>query len=125
MSNSKNKIMETTEIINNTTWTFREQLENHTRLWTTDWFCDDGDGVELYIENREGGFELNCFSGIPSSHIYIDYADFGVLWNKAFGLTQNENGVTLTTSKQIQDHTYEQQCLMLAEWFCELFCSKL
>jgi hypothetical protein len=83
--------------------------------WESMWWCDDGDGVNLYIENDKGGFELCCFSGIPASKIYIDVVDFGVLWHKAF-----ENSKEI---EPIQNYNYIQQCIILGDWLCGLFCT--
>jgi len=94
-------------------WTLRNELSG-CQLWTSQWWCSDGDGVELYIGDNKAGFELNCFSGIPGSKIYIDSIDFGVLWNKAH--------INLDEVKKIQNYTYTQQCIMLADWLCSLFC---
>ena len=89
-------------------WVMRTDLKEH-QLWTSQWWCDDGDGVELYIEKDKSGFELNCFSGIPASKIYIDVVDFGVMWNKAFSELVDE-------VEPIQNYTFVQQCIMLADW---------
>ena len=82
--------------------------------WNSSWWCDDGDGVELSIDTDGGGFELDCFSGIPASSIYIDVVDFGTLWRKAF---QNNFDVG-----SIANFTYTQQCIMIADYLCGLFC---
>jgi len=95
-------------------WVMRNDLKEH-QLWTSQWWCDDGDGVELYIEKDKGGFELNCFSGIPASKIYIDIVDFGVMWRKAFSDLMHE-------VEPIQNYTYVQQCIMLSDWLCSIFC---
>ena len=95
-------------------WVMRTDLKEH-QLWTSQWWCDDGDGVELYIGKDKGGFELNCFSGIPASKIYIDVVDFGVMWNKAFSELVDE-------VEPIQNYTFVQQCIMLADWLCSIFC---
>jgi hypothetical protein len=92
------------------TWIMRNDLKEH-QLWTSQWWCDDGDGVELYIEKDKSGFELNCFSGMPASKIYIDVVDFGMLWHKAFKVNT------------IKNYTFDQQCIILADWFCSIFCT--
>ena len=96
-------------------WWFAKDLPKH-QLWHSNYFCSDGDGVELYIEKQEesphgGGFELCCFSGIPSSHIYIDSVDFGVFQyapNKIEGLDFDE--------------PFEMSCLRIADHLCRIFC---
>lgn len=95
-------------------WVMRNDLKEH-QLWTSQWWCDDGDGVELYIEKDKGGFELNCFSGIPASKIYIDVVDFGIMWRKAFSELIDE-------VEPIQNYTFVQQCIMLADWLSSMFC---
>jgi len=92
------------------TWVVMNDLKEH-QLWTSPWLCDDGDRVELYAEKDKGGFELNCFSGIPASRIYIDVIDFDTLWHKAFREVE-----------PIQNYTHVQQCIMLADWLCSIFC---
>jgi len=101
--------------INNKTWVMQKNMTDY-QLWISQWYCDDGDGAELYIDKYRSGFELNCFSGIPASKIYVDVVDFGILWRKAFG--EMSDGV-----KPIQNYTYTQQCVMLADWLCSIFCS--
>lgn len=91
-------------------------------LWESNWWCDDGDGVSLEIEVDGGGFNLRCFSGIPASSIYVDCCDFGTMWRKAF-----KNSGTLGSNNKnevgsIQTYTYVQQCIMMADYLCSLFC---
>lgn len=95
-------------------WIMQRDIKEY-QLWTSQWWCDDGDGVELYVEKDKGGFELNCFSGIPASKIHIDVIDFYTIWIKAFGSLTDE-------VDQIQNYTYIQQCVMLADWLCSIFC---
>lgn len=97
---------------NNRTWTMRKESKEY-QFWTSQYFCSDGDGIELYIENNNSGFKLSCFSGIPASEIYIDVVDFGVLWNKAF---KNFDDI------KISNYSFDVQCIMLADWLCSLFC---
>lgn len=96
------------------TWVMQKDLKEY-ELWISQWWCDDGDGVELYIKKDKGGFELNCFSGIHTSKIWIDAVDFGIMWKKAFDGLIDE-------VEPIQNYTYVQQCIMLADWFCSMFC---
>lgn len=100
--------------VGNKVWTMRNELKEH-QLWTSQWWCDDGDGVELYIENDKGGFELNCFSGIPSSSIYVDIVDFGTLWSNVIKNSNNK-------LEPIKNYTHIQQCVIIADWLCSLFC---
>ena len=107
--------MEKTIIVNGRDWRFVKDLPKHS-LWWADYYCSDGDGVELYIEKQEesphgGGFELCCFSGIPSSHIYIDSVDFEVFYyapNKIEGLDFEE--------------PFENQCCRIADFLARKFC---
>lgn len=94
--------------INNKIWSLREELPNCT-LWTADYFCSDGDSIELYIE--KDSFELHCFSGIGCSKIIIDRIDFGVFHytpNKIANLDFNE--------------PFDVQCIKIADYFCNKFC---
>ena len=88
-------------------WVYKD-LPQH-QLWLSSYYCSDGDGVELYIE--KDGFELECFSGIPGSKIYIDEVDFGVFQcepNKVDGLDFRE--------------PFEQSCIRIADYICGKFC---
>lgn len=95
-------------------WHMVNESKEH-QLWTSQWYCDDGDGAELYIEKDKSGFELNCFSGIPASKIYIDVVDFGTLWRKAFEELPER-------VMPIRNYPYDIQCIMLADWLCSIFC---
>jgi hypothetical protein len=95
--------------VSNRAWNMAKDLKE-SQLWVSQWWCDDGDGVELYIDKDNGGFELNCFSGIPASKIYIDIVDFGTLWRKAYN------------DLAIYQFDYYKQCQMLANWLCNMFC---
>jgi hypothetical protein len=77
-------------------------IPKHT-LWHANYWCSDGDGVELYIDRDNEGFSLHCFSGIPASEINIDSVDFGVFQDKC-GL----------------DHRtpFELQCCKIADYLC-------
>lgn len=100
--------------VNGRTWVMQNDLKEY-QLWTSQWWCDDGDSVELYINKDKGGFELSCFSGISASKIYIDVVDFSIMWRKAFGELIDE-------IKPIQKYTRVQQCVMIADWLCSKFC---
>ena len=97
-------------IIDGRKWWFSKELPKY-NLWYADYYCSDGDGVELYIEKDGGGFQLECFSGIPASHIYIDNVDFGV-----FQYAPNK----------IEDLDFrepvELQCIRIADFLCRKFC---
>lgn len=98
-------------------WDMRTDFEHENiQAWHSMWWCDDGDGVELYIEKDKSGFELSCFSGIPASKIIIDVVDYGTLWNKAF------DDILDSHVQPIQNYSFVQQSIMLADWFCRLFC---
>lgn len=97
-------------IIDGRKWWFAKELLEH-NIWYSNYYCSDGDGVELYIEKDNGGFTLNCFSGIPASSIYMDNVDFGVFQyapNKIEELDFRES--------------FEQQCIRIADFLCRKFC---
>jgi hypothetical protein len=97
---------------NNRVWTKVQETYNVT-VWTTMWWCADGDGVSLYINKDESGFELSCFSGIPASSINIDSVDFGTMWDKAR---------SYLVLKSINNYSFESQCVHIADYLCSLFC---
>jgi len=97
-------------------WTYRGLVGTTSPMehWTADhWWCDDGDGVELYINVLDNSFDLQCFSGVGISRISVDSIDYGVLWKrvKEFILV-----------KDIQDYTFVEQSVIIADYFCRLFC---
>ena len=113
--------METEFIISNSrlngkrVWTFREDSYSYTHYTSNCWWCGDGDGVSLSIEIDESGFDLRCFSGIPgASFIHVDFIDFDSLWRKAF-----QNNLEVGS---ISKYTFTQQCIMIADYLCSLFC---
>lgn len=99
-----------TQEINGGKWIMEIEKDDF-QLLASKWWCDDGDGADLIIEKDNSGFELFCFSGIASSKIKINTVDFGVLWRKAFG-----------EELPINNYTHVQQCVMIADWLCSLFC---
>lgn len=112
-------------------WTLRSDLEKITH-WTADWYCSDGDGIELYIEKDKSGFELSCFSGIPASKIWIDSIDFHPIWRKVCEDKNYDIGFSIV-EKPLQippviddskffKKTFEEQSVILADWFCSKFC---
>jgi len=92
-------------------WIKIKEIEKY-QLLVSQWECDDGDVAELYIQKEKEGFELYCFSGVPASKIVIDIVDFGIMWRKA------------KISEPIQNYTYFEQCIILADWLCNIFCNK-
>lgn len=79
------------------------------------WLCNDNDCVELYIDDVEsehdGGFTLECFSGIPASSIHIDTVDFShIQYIKGF------------PKEGFWELDYVRKCLTVADWLCEKFC---
>lgn len=91
-------------------WTLNKNQSEKFNNYTSSWACGDGDIAELYIERDSSGFELECFSGIPASHIYLDYVDFSVFWQKA-GLDK------------LDRPDFETQCFLIADYLCSLFCT--
>jgi len=98
--------------VNKHTWRLKEVLKDKIELWISDFYCSDGDGVDLYIENKEG-FELSCFSGIGSSKIYIDKVDFGV-----FNYSPNKISVLDF------NEPFNIQCVKIADYLCDKFCEQ-
>lgn len=76
------------------------------KLWVADYFCADGDGVELYIANDH--FELSCFSGIGNSVIKMSDLDFIYLQDKVLELDFRE--------------PFEVQAVKVADYFCRMLC---
>lgn len=74
--------------------------------WVSDYKLPDGDYAEVYIEKH--GFTLYCFSGIPSSNIYIDVVDYRLLWDK------------FDIKEELTKYNYIEQALIIAEEFCKL-----
>lgn len=103
--------------INGHEWRLKEILKfpvtgnRDIEFWVSGFFCSDGDGIELFIETDESGFELSCFSGIGSSKIYIDQIDMGIfnyVPNKIESLDFNE--------------PFNIRCLKIADYLCSKFC---
>ncbi len=89
-----------------------KELPDHI-LWTSSFWCEDGDQAELYIEKDFGGFELECFSGIPASHIYLDEVDFGSMMLK---VARTNPDIAATNP------SWEEQCIIIADYLCSLLC---
>lgn len=100
--------------INNSRWVMVKEFAGQ-NLWSTKhWLCDDNDTPELYIFSDKSGFELYCFSGVPSSNIFIDYVDFNTLWNKILKTQDKLN--------PINEYSFNKQCVIIADYLCSLFC---
>jgi hypothetical protein len=80
---------------------------NDFQIWTADYWCPDGDAIELYI--GEDHFELACFSGIHSSTIRISDLDYPYFQDKVTDLDFRE--------------PFEKQSIKIADYFCKLFCT--
>ena len=93
-----------------TEWTLaKDDLPKNLLYTSAFWKCQNGEEAELYIARDKGGFELECFSGVPASQIYIDNVDFSMFWEKA-GLDK------------IKNPSFETQCFMIADHLCAFFC---
>ena len=90
-------------------WTLRQELPTCYH-WIANYYCSDGDGVELYIDKDKNSFDLSCFSGIPASSIHIDEVDFQAIWMLA------------KYKEPIGNYPFAEKCIMLADYFCRLFC---
>lgn len=88
-------------------WSFIKQLPEY-QLWSANYWCPDGDGIELYISNDKDNFELECFSGIGMSKIIMHDLEFTYLQGKVQDLDFRE--------------LFEMQCVKIADYFCRLFC---
>lgn len=87
-------------------WTLQDTSEdNNITLWTSDWICPDRDYVELDID-KDGSFNLRCFSGSLASDIHLDEADFLSVWNKF-------------VEDDISGYSFKEQCFKLADALCE------
>ena len=93
-------------LVDGRNWKFIKQLDEY-QLWAADYWCPDGDGIELYISNDKDNFELTCFSGIGMSKIIIHDIEFVYLQSKA---------------KLDFKEPFEKQCVRIADYFCRLFC---
>lgn len=92
-------------------WVFEKIISSNYELWVSNYYSSDGDGVRLYIQKDKEGFELNCFSGIPASKIFIDSVDFGV-----FQYAPNKiDDLDFTES-------FDVQCIKIADYLCNKFC---
>lgn len=88
-------------------WKFEKFcMKGEYQLWSADYWCPDGDGIELYI--GDGHFELSCFSGIGGSVIKMQDLDFTYLQGKVKDLDFRE--------------PFEMQAIKVADYFCQLFC---
>lgn len=105
-------IMEQRELILNN---WHKKDYEKVSLWTSDFVCKDGDLAELYVEKDGSGFELNPFSfdRFGYSKIIIEESDYALLWSIAYN------------DDNFNNFTYEQQSVLLANYFCELFCKRI
>ena len=88
-------------------WRFVQlYMKGEYKLWVADYWCPDGDGIELYIAKDH--FELSCFSGIGNSVIKMSDLDFVYLQDKITNLDFRE--------------PFEVQAVKVADYFCRLFC---
>jgi hypothetical protein len=103
-----NKLLNITQVtIKGKVWSFVKQLQEY-QLWSADYWCPDGDGVQLYISNDKDNFELECFSGTGMSRVIIHGAEFTYLQGKVKELDFKE--------------PFEMQCVKIADYLCGLFC---
>lgn len=47
----------TNALVGGRAWSLKKQLPEY-QLWSANYWCPDGDGIELYIANDNGHFEL-------------------------------------------------------------------
>ena len=93
-------------------WTTPAPIKGMT-IYFSDWLCSDNDCAELFIDDIGKTLELRCFSGIPASSILIDSIDFGHLKR------------TEINDKIDFNAPFEEQCFIIADYLCGLFCEKL
>ena len=104
-------------IINGHNWRLKEVLtfpltsKPNIEFWVSNFFCADGDGICLYIEMDNSGFELSCFSGVGASKIYIDEMDMGIF-------IYNPNKIKSLNF----DEPFNIKCLKIADYLCSKFC---
>lgn len=92
-------------IVGGRDWNFVKRV-NEYQVWTSDYWCPDGDGVLLYIGDMY--FELSCFSGIGSSVIKMQDIDFAYMQDKVKDLDLRA--------------PFEIQAIKVADYFCRIFC---
>ncbi len=107
--------MESKITVDSRDWIFDCNGQQNCTIWTSSWICLDGDVATLYIDNKLNnsgvGFTLECFSGAQASKIYISDTDFGSMWAK-----------TSYGEIPISIYDYEEQCVIIADYLCSLFC---
>lgn len=96
----------TSVLVDGRKWSFKKQLSEY-QLWSANYWCSDGDEAELYISNKDGHLELQCFSGIGLSRIIIKDIEFPYLQDKI---------------KIDFKEPFEVQCCQIADYLCRLFC---
>lgn len=101
-------------------WFLRDDIIGFQIWGCKSWWCEDGDGITLYVEKctQIGEIKLQCFSGIPASDVSIGNIDFDTLWRLIKKTTDYKNIETMG------NYTYIQQCLIIADYLCSRFCNK-
>lgn len=94
-------------MVNDHEWKYESESDDYFIYWCW-WWGLYGDGVDLYINKDGKGFELDIGG---KSKIYIDVADFYPFW------TTFANG-------NISDHSYIEQCVIIADGICTMLESK-
>ena len=97
----------TKHVVGGRAWRFVKLcMKGEYQLWNADYWCPDGDGIELYIGKEH--FELSCFSGIGASVIKMDSIEFPYMQDKVKELDFRE--------------PFEMQCVKIADFFCQILC---
>ncbi len=96
--------------------------EHNLQIISKGWYCLDGTPATLIIEKDETGFNLHCFGGIELSNISVHISDFIKLWSRAFSVWDYTFGHTPDGKGAIEDYTYSEQCTILADYLCSIFC---
>lgn len=101
--------MKTKIIVFSREWNYND----HSKTWTSNWFCSDGDPAQLRIQEDESGFELQFLSGMTGgSFVYVDSLEFSNLARQLMG--QSNSFVFITD--------YNTKCIWLADLLCHKFC---
>ncbi len=95
-------------------WRIRKDGEHLTVASSEKWYCQDSGDAILFIENDYSEFRLRCFTGaVASSEIQIMNFDYVSIWQLAF-----------KGALDYSAYSKEEVVLILADWFCSLFCEK-
>jgi hypothetical protein len=89
-------------------WHFQSDGLHGWKCYSSNWWCDDGDGAELYVNEETKMMSVQCFSGIPGSEIIIDEVDFGTLLRQA--------------GFKYPYPDFLHQCFIIAHYLCSKFC---